>query len=412
MAADEFWATIPTDLPDVGSGEQPQRLGNGDGSKAGFTLKPDDRRGDQPPPQVEGQPLEPLETFSIADFAGKLVPEQEFLDARHMFPARNVTLLQGDGGTGKSLLAMQLCMAVVSGSSWLGINVRHGGALYLSAEDDETQNHIRTAEIAQAEGLDLADMSSFRIACLAGKDATLVTEDRKGRLSVTSLFKRLELTLANLQPQVSVLDNLADIFGGNEISRSQAKQFIGMLRGLAIRFDCCIVVLGHPSLNGLNSGSGTSGSTAWSNSVRSRLYLYRPGDEGADEKARVLEIMKANYGPRGNPINLKWDMGRFICTDKPERAGSDIGKADRAERVFMKLLRAGLERGQSFSPSISARTFPPTLFAAGNEREGVNKREFERAMHVLQDRGDIKTVVRHPGTSREKTLLVIANENG
>jgi RecA-family ATPase len=382
--ADE-WPEFPDDLPEVESPEPYRRRGNGD-SDAGSTLKPDDRRGNQPQQQEEDQPLEPLETFSIADFAGKPVPEQEFLDARHMFPARNVTLLQGDGGTGKSLLAMQLCMAVVSRSSWLGISVRHGGALYLSAEDDKTQNHIRAAEIAQAEGLDLAGMSSFRIACLAGKDATLATEDRKGRLSVTSLFKRLELTLANFQPQVSVLDNLADVFGGNEISRSQAKQFIGMLRGLAIRFDCCIVLLGHPSLTGLNSGSGTSGSTAWSNSVRSRLYLYKPSDENADEKVRVLELMKSNYGPRGNPINLKWDMGRFICTDKPERAGSDIGKADRAERVFMKLLRGGLDHGQTFSPSISARTYPPTLFAASNEREGMNKREFERAMHVLQDK--------------------------
>lgn len=374
--------------------------------------KHDDRNGSQQQTQEEDQRLEPLETFSVADFAGKPVPEREFLDGRQMFPARNVTLLQGDGGTGKSLLAMQLCMSVVGRSTWLGISVRHGAALYVSAEDDKAQNHIRAAGIAAAEDLDLAAMSGLRITCLAGEDATLATEDRKGRLSVTSLFKRLELTLANIKPQLVVLDNLADVFGGNEISRSQAKQFIGMLRGLAIRFDCCILLLGHPSLTGLNSGSGTSGSTAWSNSVRSRVYLYKPTDEGADEKVRVLEIMKSNYGPRGDPINLKWDMGRYICTDKPERAGSDIGKADRAERVFMKLMRVGLEHGQTFSPSISARTYPPTQFARSNEREGVNKREFERAMHALQDRGDIKTVVLHPGTSREKTVLVVANEEG
>lgn len=380
-------------------------------SNTRFRSKPEDRNGSQQQPQEEDQPLKPLETFSVADFAGKPVPEQEFLDGRQMFPARNVTLLQGDGGTGKSLLAMQLCMAVVGRSTWLGISVRHGKALYVSAEDDKTQNHIRAAGIAAAEDLDLAAMSGLRITCLAGEDATLATEDRKGRLSVTSLFKRLELTLANLKPQIVVLDNLADVFGGNEISRSQAKQFIGMLRGLAIRFDCCILLLGHPSLTGLNSGSGTSGTTAWSNSVRSRLYLYKP-TENADEKVRVLEMMKSNYGPRGDPINLKWNMGRYICTDEPERAGSDIGKADRAERVFMKLMRVGLEHGQTFSPSISARTYPPTLFAGSNEREGVNKREFERAMHVLQGRGDIKTVVLHPGKSREKTILVIANGDG
>ncbi|MGG7580637.1 AAA family ATPase [Rhizobium sp. Nf11,1] len=398
MTADEWPQFPPDDLPEARSRD------SGADSKAGFMLKPDDQRGVHPPPREEDQPLEPLETFSIADFAGKPVPEQEFLDARHMFPARNVTLLQGDGGTGKSLVAMQLCMAVVSGSSWLGISVRHGGALYLSAEDDKTQNHIRAAEIAQAEGLDLAGMSSFRIACLAGKDATLATEDRKGRLSVTSLFKRLELTLASFQPQVSVLDNLADVFGGNEISRSQAKQFIGMLRGLAIRFDCYILVLGHPSISGLNSGSGTSGSTAWSNSVRSRLYLYRPDDEGADEKARVLEIMKANYGPRGNPINLKWDMGRFICTDKPQRAGSDIGKADRAERVFMKLMVIFQERGIDVSANPkSGGSYAPTLFFT-DAREGLTKPQLVKAMHGLIDKRAISIVEIGPPSRAKKVL--------
>lgn len=221
--ADEFWPEFPDDLassPEVGSRERYRRRDDGGDSNA--KSKPDDRSGNQQPPQEEDQPLEPLETFSIADFAGKPVPEQEFLDRRQMFPARNVTLLQGDGGTGKSLLAMQLCMAVVGRSTWLGISVRHGAALYVSAEDDKTQNHIRAVGIAAAEDLDLAAMSGLRIAGLAGEDATLAIEDRKGRLSVTSLFKRLELTLANVKPQIVVLDNLADVFGGNEISRSQA----------------------------------------------------------------------------------------------------------------------------------------------------------------------------------------------
>ena len=55
------------------------------------------------------------------------------------------------------------------------------------------------------------------------------------------------------------------------MSRTQAKQFVGMLRGIALRFDCVVMMLAHPSLTGINSGSGASGSTAWSNSVRPAL---------------------------------------------------------------------------------------------------------------------------------------------
>jgi hypothetical protein len=45
------------------------------------------------------------------------------------------------------------------------------------------------------------------------------------------------------------------------------------LRGLALETSSTALLLAHPSLSGMASGSGTSGSTAWSNSVRSRLYL-------------------------------------------------------------------------------------------------------------------------------------------
>jgi RecA-family ATPase len=55
------------------------------------------------------------------------------------------------------------------------------------------------------------------------------------------------------------------VFGGDEINRSQVRKFVSMLRGLAIEYDCAVLLLSHPSLTGPNSGTGTSGSTAWNN---------------------------------------------------------------------------------------------------------------------------------------------------
>ena len=62
------------------------------------------------------------------------------------------------------------------------------------------------------------------------------------------------------------------------------------------------MLLAHPSLTGMNTGTGTSGSTAWNNSVRSRLYLDRVRESGIepDPDARVLRTMKSNYGPVGD----------------------------------------------------------------------------------------------------------------
>jgi hypothetical protein len=59
-----------------------------------------------------------IEIIVAASLANKPVPKQEWL-VDDLIPGRNVTLLSGDGGTGKSLLSLQLAAAVATGGSWL-----------------------------------------------------------------------------------------------------------------------------------------------------------------------------------------------------------------------------------------------------------------------------------------------------
>jgi len=256
--------------------------------------------------------------IEIGDFIGHAPPDRLFLDRDRLLPMRNVVLLGGDGGTGKSLLALQLALACTTVlQQWIGIDVDHGPVLYLSAEDDRDELHKRINEIVDAES---GDMESGRgmlyFMPLAGLDATLAME-QKGNVTLvkTKLFGHLDRALQDVAPVLLVLDNVADIYGGNENNRSQVKFFIGILRQLAIRHDCVVLLLGHPSLSGLASGSGMSGSTAWSNSVRSRLYLTKPaGADGdsTDENARVLEVKKSNYTLAGKRFDLNWHDGRFV----------------------------------------------------------------------------------------------------
>ena len=93
------------------------------------------------------------------------------------------------------------------------------------------------------------------------------------------------------RPSLLILDTLADLFGGDEIKRPHSRQFIGLLRGLAIEFRLTIDLLSHPSQSGMASGAGASGSTAWSNSVRSRLYLERRSASGGDGEAEIVQFM-------------------------------------------------------------------------------------------------------------------------
>ena len=109
-----------------------------------------------------------LETINAASLAWKQVPRQHWL-VEDIIPEGNVTLLSGDGATGKSLLALQLAVAVATGGHWFGFKPEPGGALYVSAEDEIEELHRRLARIAPK--LDALDQ--LTIIPLAGKDAVL-----------------------------------------------------------------------------------------------------------------------------------------------------------------------------------------------------------------------------------------------
>jgi RecA-family ATPase len=285
-----------------------------------------------------------------------------------------VTLLSGDGGTGKSLLAMQLAVATASGGRWLGQDVAGGGAMYLSAEDDRDELHRRLGDICVSAGARLADLDRLTLCPMAGEDALLAQLDRAtGALRPTALFRDLDARLASERPALVVLDTLADLYPGDENNRAQARQFIGMLRGLAIRHECAVLLLAHPSLAGLNTGSGTSGSTGWNNSVRSRIYLSRIVQDGyeADPDARVLRTLKSNYGPIGGEISLRWQNGVFGAQEPATELDRVAGNA-KAERVFIKLLRLLADQGRRVNTG-GGQTYAPTVFENHPEAAGQSR---------------------------------------
>lgn len=363
-----------------------------------------------PPRVIIPKPERASRFLSAASLAGQPVPDRQWL-ARDMIPARNVTLLSGDGGTGKSLLSLQLACAVALGGQWLGRAVAGGHAVYMSAEDELDELHRRLADIVAAEGVTLADLDRLTIRSLAGEDALLARADGPNApLAPSALFEELDAFLADLRPALLVLDTLADLFPGNENDRAQARQFVGMLRGLALRHDCAIVLLSHPSRSGLSTGSGDSGSTAWNNSVRSRLYFERIAQDGIEVNpdARILRTMKANYGRTGAEIPLTWRDGVFIA-DATETGLDRMAGNAKAERVFLKLLQLFEEQGRYVSASPS-NAFAPTIFAAHPQAESVTKEALRQAMEALFDRGQI-IVAEHGKGAKARSHIAIARGN-
>jgi RecA-family ATPase len=304
---------------------------------------------------------------NIAGWAAREPPEREWA-VRDRFPLRNVGLLSGEGSSGKSILLMMLGAAHVLGKDWMQALPEPGPFLYLSAEDEEDELERRLGAIAEHYGASVADLArDFHIVSRFGQDAILGHFDRRGLIQPTPLFEQLKQAARDIRPKTIGLDTSADIFGGSEIDRTQVRQFIGLMRGLAIAGNSAVLIALHPSLTGISSGTGLSGSTAWHNSVRARAYLTSQiTEDGQDTGLRQLDFKKNNYGPISVSVTLQWKAIGKAGVYVPVSLGSTtLDKAAteaKAEYVFLDLLRRynGQQRDVSHKPGPS---YAPALFA-------------------------------------------------
>lgn len=349
----------------------------------------------------------PPRLISAATFAGKPIPPRDWL-VHDLIPAANVSLLTGDGGTGKSLLALQLAVACAADINWAGIGLvnRPGPAIYLSAEDDLDEIHRRLASICGASGINLARLADLQILPRAGEDAVLARR-ADGGVRATDLCKAVDKLIQPINPRAIFIDTAADTFGGDENAKAEVRPFITILRGLAMRTGAAVVLLAHPSIAGMASGRGASGNTAWVNSVRSLLYMTRPagdGGEAGDPDLRVLEQKKSNHSRIGTAFRLRYVDGAFAS--EGGASGHDrVAAQAHADRVFLKLLVLLNSQGRNVTSTFS-RAFAPAVFRLHPECEGVSKPAFLISMERLLSSGQIVNEGAGP-PSKRRTYLVV-----
>lgn len=343
--------------------------------------------------------------IDAAAWQGQPVPARQWAVPDRV-PQRNVTLVSGSGAVGKSTLLLQLSAAHVVARDWFGTVPIPGPVLYLSAEEDADELHFRTAAIAAHLAVPLSALKGLHFLPLAGQDALLAVPDRLGIMRATPLFAFVRKVALELHPVNIVIDTAADTFGGRENDRAQVRQFIGLLRGLAIDVAAAVMLVSHPSLQGLNSDTGLSGSTAWDASVRARMY-FKPVDPIEDAPAnpdlRELIVKKNNYGPSGEHIRMRWQDGLFVPLGTPssiEKMAAD----QKADQAFLALLDRFASQGQTISPN-RGPTYAPAKFAEHPDGRSYGSRKLAGAMQRLLDQGTIRIEVVGPA-SRQRSHLV------
>jgi len=300
------------------------------------------------------------------------------------------TLLGAHGGTGKSLFALTLAVCAAAGRDFMGLSVEPGPVVFYSAEDHEDVLRWRVQRICRYLALDPAHVAKN----LTLLDATMgdpalyreVSEAGIRRGIATQTMQSLESWVIETEAVLLVVDNASDAYDAPENQRAQVRAFMRSLTQLARRVMCTCLLLAHidkATAKGGNSSEGYSGSTAWHNSARSRLFLHEKDD------VLTLEHQKANFGKRAEPLMLQWDNDMIAQASDATAAGAMTGNA-RAAAVLALILEYN-QRDEAISPSVNARTNPYRMLHGSPEYpRHLERRDLEQLLREQQRAGRIE----------------------
>jgi len=346
--------------------------------------------------------------LTFVDMSGwdDMPPPEPQYSVSDRIPRHHVTLFSGAGAAGKSTIGLHLAAAHAYGGDWLNSMPDKGPALFIDCEDGEAVIHRRLWHITQYYGCRFADLRDLHLVTLAGQDALLATATRGGKVEPTALYGHVLQAAGDLKPRTVVIASSANVFAGNEIDRAQVNQFVlGLMLKLALTADGAVVLISHPSLTGISSGSGISGSTQWHNACRARMYLRSPkanGDDSQPDSAiRQIEFMKNQYGPVSATLTLRWKNGMFLPEAAPDAFEGAV-RAEHAKTAFRDELARHIAEGRPVSHNPASKNYAPRVFAKTNSSKF---RDLETAMEELFRTGTIRVEPYGPPSKHWQKLI-------
>jgi len=181
-----------------------------------------------------------------------------------------------------------------------------------------------------------------------------------------------------------------------------------------------VIITQHPSVSGMASGAGSSGSTGWNNSVRSRVYLTQPKrtDDEGDEiptDERFLKFMKSNYGPKGTKLRLVWRNGVFKTVG--EAGPQSYADAARTRDLLLDAAAEFVRKAIEVSPDPQSKTSLISRCRSHSELGRLPTAYLLKAQEELLESGQLAAVTirmknRHAGTVIRPSWLKYASEQG
>ena len=262
-------------------------------------------------------------------------------------PRNCVAMLTGDGGVGKSRLALQLAWSLSGDGQWLGEagqmpspGADYGGGfeplgpgaiVYATWEDSPDQIRGRLFWLEQAGKV--GNGNNFKIADMRARGHLWASTQHNAVPGLTPAGEALRLAAEQYNARLLVVDTLGVANGASEIDRAQVGAFFADWAAWADANDCAVLLIAHPPKT---AGVTYSGSTGILGGVRAMWTLEtvksgcqkgcHPPKTCTCEPAYAYRLVNAkqNYSETTGSVWLTNQRG--VWTESPGRAPDYDGK--------------------------------------------------------------------------------------
>ena len=236
-------------------------------------------------------------------------------------PSGAISLIQGDGGLGKTTVALAIAAAVTQGSTLPNSSSIVPANVIIQNGEDSYHQTIRPR-------LDLLGADCEKI---------FIIDDEEEPISLSD--SRIEQVIIEKQAKLLIIDPVQAYLGkANMNSAGGVRPLLKHLGAVAARHDCAVLLMGH-----LNKKSGKAqyaglGSVDIYASSRSVMTVGEINDE---ENIRAIVHIKSNLAAKGTSQAYRFDpmMGFKWLGACDTTADEIMGKKSKPESQFSKARR-------------------------------------------------------------------------
>jgi len=241
------------------------------------------------------------------------IQKQEEWILEPFLPTNSIILLDGLGGLGKSIFAMEMAFSISTGQSFLLKEFAPTGKypiLYLTAEETDWRFFERLKNIENA--YDMKSENFYWLSTIS-KDFCLPTARlfcrKQNEVQPTETFVFLENAIKKTQAKLIVIDSWINFYGLDENSTEDGSVAYDYMKSLIRKYNCSIIILHHQTKEAMRGQLNIfRGTMVFREQARTRIVMSK---WNLPERKKIT-IEKCNYySPKliHFPILISMDKG-------------------------------------------------------------------------------------------------------